>query len=121
MSFIHNNTTNDRKIQVVEIESRKETKEISCQHCKGEVQIQARTEVTLKDMPDYPETIKLIKYHIHRYQCKKCGKTFNEEPEYDEEPEDNEEPEDDEGRRDDDEYERDWDRKDYIIEDDDDE
>lgn len=79
MSFIHNNTTNDRKIQVVEIESKKETKEISCQYCKGEVQIQSRTEVTLKDMPDYPETIKLIKYHIHRYQCKKCGKTFTEE------------------------------------------
>ena len=79
MSFVVNNTTIKDKIQIVETESTKETKEFKCLNCKGEVQILAKAEVTLKDMPDYPETVKLIKCHIHRYRCEKCGKTFTEE------------------------------------------
>lgn len=79
MSFVVNNTTIKDKIQIVETESTKETKEFKCQNCKGAVQILAKAEVTLKDMPDYPETVKLIKCHIHRYRCEKCGKTFTEE------------------------------------------
>lgn len=67
MSFVVNNTTIKDKIQIVETESTKETKEFKCQNCKGAVQILAKAEVTLKDMPDYPETVKLIKCHIHRY------------------------------------------------------
>ena len=68
MSFVVNNTTIKDKIQIVETESTKETKEFKCHNCKGEVQILAKAEVTLKDMPDYPETVKLIKCHIHRYR-----------------------------------------------------
>lgn len=83
MSFVLNNTVFTRisqdKSQIVDKEISNDTKSMSCRYCKGSVHILAKAKVTLRDMPEYPGKAKRVRYHIHRYQCEECGKTFTEE------------------------------------------
>ena len=81
MSFIQYNTTKEvksqEKIKIIEVEYPKKRNE-RCPYCKGKVESLAKTTITLKDFPDHPETVKWIRYHVHRYCCKKCQKTYTE-------------------------------------------
>lgn len=61
------------------VDSIQETQAVRCPCCKGKVHIQDNPTTTLKDMPDEPSKIKAINVRFHRYECQKCGNTFNED------------------------------------------
>lgn len=63
---------------VVYVESKRHTSEISCPDCGGQVHIHDSFDITLKDMPLYPDMSLSLFCVGHRYCCQKCGKDFTE-------------------------------------------
>lgn len=61
------------------VESIQETRAVRCPRCDGRVHIQGSPTTTLKDMPDEPEKLLEINVRFHRYECRSCGNTFNED------------------------------------------
>lgn len=78
MSSVHNKVSH-REVQLIEIENKQKTENIFCKYCGNPVEVLAKATVVLKDMPDNPNTTKKNCYHIHRYRCQSCGRTFTED------------------------------------------
>lgn len=64
---------------VVYLESTRKTSEMYCPECTGEVYIHDSFDVTLKDIPLYPDMPVFLFCFGHRYRCRKCGKDFTED------------------------------------------
>ena len=64
---------------ILTFESVRQTENVRCQYCRGEVYIHGQNITYLTDMPIWHDIP--TKYMIvgHRYKCLKCSKTFVEE------------------------------------------
>lgn len=63
---------------IVYMESTAETSEQFCPDCSGKVYIHDLFDITLKDIPLYPDMPLSLFCHGHRYRCQSCGKDFTE-------------------------------------------
>ena len=67
------------KQSVLIYESKRETKDVSCPFCQGDVYADGYGNVTLKDMPVWFGLAQEVTFVCHRYECRQCGKKFTEE------------------------------------------
>ena len=63
---------------VVYLESISKTNEIHCPECAGQVYIHDAFDITLKDIPLYPDMPTSLFCCGHRFRCRNCGKDFTE-------------------------------------------
>ena len=61
------------------LESVRKTTDMKCPTCGGEVHIYDKFDITLKDMPIYPDVPLSLFCMGHRYRCVKCNKSFTED------------------------------------------
>ena len=64
---------------VAMLESVRKTSDMKCPDCGEAVHIYDKFDITLKDMPIYPDVPLSLFCYGHRYRCTKCGKTFTED------------------------------------------
>lgn len=64
---------------VVYLESTMKTSEVHCPECSGQVYIHDSFDITLKDIPLYPDMPLSLFCCGHRYRCRDCGKDFTED------------------------------------------
>lgn len=69
--------TGDKSVHF--FESLKKTETVNCPSCEGEVHIYENDQVGLKDIPLWHGVSHECSFFIHRYRCRKCGKTFSED------------------------------------------
>ena len=63
---------------IIYVESKLHTRDINCPDCAGQVHIHDSFDITLKDIPLYPDMPLSLFCTGHRYRCQKCGKDFTE-------------------------------------------
>lgn len=72
----------ERTKSVFLFRSQRKTDTVSCPNCKGNVYEHGLFTYTLRDMPTLPKVEQHLHFEGHRYRCRRCGRTFNEEIPY---------------------------------------
>lgn len=68
----------NRDSAMVYLESTVKTNEVFCPKCRGQVYIHDTFDLTLKDVPLYPDMPMSLFCFGHRYRCRECNKDFTE-------------------------------------------
>ena len=71
--------TPEKDKSIATLESIRKTTDMKCPKCGGEVYIYDKFDITLKDMPIYPDVPLSLFCMGHRYRCVKCNKSFTED------------------------------------------